>query len=88
MENGNIPRLDNVLLAGEDKSENLVLSFYGTFPEANVTELKFNDVDITSLSEEQQDNLSAFAFPIAAGIEFIEEKGSKHSGINFNSEEN
>ncbi|MCB0748698.1 MAG: hypothetical protein KDC90_14655, partial [Ignavibacteriae bacterium] len=83
MENGNIPRLDNVLLAGEDKSENLVLSFYGTFPEANVTELKFNDVDITSLSEEQQENLSAFAFPIAAGIEFIEEKGSKHSGINF-----
>jgi len=39
MENGGIPRLDNVVICGDDRSENLVLSFYGTFPEANVSEL-------------------------------------------------
>jgi len=83
MENGGIPRLDNVILCGEDKSENLVLSFYGTFPEANVTELKFDDLDLSSLNDEQKENLAAFAFPVTAGIEFYEEKGSKNSGINF-----
>ncbi|MBK7105423.1 MAG: hypothetical protein IPH62_09075 [Ignavibacteriae bacterium] len=83
MENGGIPRLDNVILCGEDKSENLVLSFYGTFPEANVTELKFDNMDTSSLNEEQIENLAAFAFPLAAGIEFFESKGNKHVGINF-----
>jgi len=83
MENGGIPRLDNVILCGEDNSENLVLSFYGTFPEANVTELKFEGLDTTSLSEEQQQNLSSFAFPIVAGLEYFEENENKYHGINF-----
>ncbi len=83
MENGAIPRLDNVILCGEDNSENLVLSFYGTFPEANVTELKFDGLNLTNLSEEQKENLSAFAFPIAAGLEYFDEKEKKYQGINF-----
>lgn len=83
MENGGVPRLDNVILCGEDNSENLVLSFYGTFPEANVTELKFDDLNLTSLSDDQKENLSAFAFPIAAGLEYFEEKENKYQGINF-----
>jgi len=83
MENGGIPRLDNVILCGEDNSENLVLSFYGTFPEANVTELKFEGLDLTSLSEEEKENLSSFAFPLVAGLEYFEEKENDHKGINF-----
>jgi hypothetical protein len=83
MENGAIPRLDNVILCGEDNSENLVLSFYGTFPEANVTELKFDGLNLTNLSDEQKENLSAFAFPIAAGLEYFDEKEKKYQGINF-----
>lgn len=83
MENGGIPRLDNVILCGEDNSENLVLSFYGTFPEANVTELSFEGIDTSSLTDEQRENLSSFAFPIVAGIEYIEEKENKVQGINF-----
>lgn len=83
MENGGIPRLDNVILCGEDKSENLILSFYGTFPEANVTELTFDDLDTTSLTDEQKENLSAFAFTITAGLEYFEEKENKYKGINF-----
>jgi hypothetical protein len=31
--------LDNIIVCGEDDSENLILSFYGTFPEANVSRL-------------------------------------------------
>ncbi len=83
MENGSIPRLDNVILCGEDNSENLVLSFYGTFPEANVTELKFDELDTLELDEEQKENLSAFALPLVAGLEYFEEKDKEYSGINF-----
>ncbi|MCW8848722.1 MAG: hypothetical protein OQJ81_01985 [Melioribacteraceae bacterium] len=83
MENGGIPRLDNVILCGEDNSENLVLSFYGTFPEANVTDLKFEGLDLTSLADDQKENLSSFAFAIVAGLEYFEEKESKYQGINF-----
>lgn len=83
MENGGIPRLDNVILCGEDNSENLVLSFYGTFPEANVNELKFEDLDISALGDEQKENLSAFAFSIAAGLEYFDEQENKYQGINF-----
>lgn len=83
MENGGIPRLDNVILCGEDNSENLVLSFYGTFPEANVNELKFEDIDVSTLGDEQKENLSAFAFAITAGLEYFEEQENKYKGINF-----
>ncbi len=83
MENGSIPRLDNVILCGDDNSENFVLSFYGTFPEADVREITFDDLDTTALTDEQKEKLSSFAFAIAAGLEYYDEKEGKYSGINF-----
>ncbi len=84
MENGNIPRLDNVILCGEDNSENLILSFYGTFPEANVSELIFKNVDTSDVEANIKDNLSSFAIPLAAGLEYFEEKTTKdYRGINI-----
>ncbi len=83
MENGGIPRLDNVVLCGDDRSENLVLSFYGTFPEANVIELKFDQFDSVKLNEEEKENLSAFAIPLAAAYEFYAEQNKELSGINI-----
>ncbi len=83
MENGGIPRLDNVILCGEDRSENLVLSFYGTFPEANVNELSFDTIDKSYLNEEAEKELSSFSIPIASAIEFFDELDSGHKGINI-----
>lgn len=83
MENGGIPRLDNVILCGEDNSENLILSFYGTFPEANVTELKFDGLDFSSLTPEKAEEISALAIPIAAGLEYFAEEAKEFSGINI-----
>ncbi len=83
MENGGIPRLDNVVLCGDDRSENLVLSFYGTFPEANVTELKFDFFDIQDLGEEEKNNISTYSVPIAAAYEYYAEKEKELSGINI-----
>ncbi len=83
MENGNIPRLNNVILCGEDNSENLILSFYGTFPEANVIELKFENIDLLDLDKNTKENISSFAIPLATGLEFFEEKEKKYRGINI-----
>ncbi len=83
MENGGIPKLDNIILCGEDRSENLILSFYGTFPEANVSELKFENFDISELAEEDQKNLALYAIPISTGIDYFDELEKVHIGVNF-----
>ncbi len=83
MENGAIPRLDNVVLSGEDNSENLILSFYGTFPEANVSELKFDLIDSSDLSGEDKEHISSFAIPISVAVEYFDEKNKKYNGINI-----
>lgn len=83
MENGGIPRLDNVILCGEDNSENLILSFYGTFPEANVSELKFDAIDLSGVDEESSENISSFAIPIAAALEYFDEEKKLYSGVNL-----
>ncbi|MBU1678466.1 MAG: hypothetical protein KKD86_06360 [Bacteroidetes bacterium] len=83
MENGGIPRLDNVVLCGDDKSENMVLSFYGTFPEANVIPLTFDLFDMTELSKDDKENISSFAVPLSAAYEYFHEKEKEFNGINI-----
>ncbi|MGE5400355.1 MAG: PilN domain-containing protein [Ignavibacteriales bacterium] len=83
MENGGIPRIDNVVLCGEDESENLALSFYGTFPEANVSKLDFEGVDITRLDENLKEKLSSFSVPVAVAYEYFAEMEKSHKGINL-----
>jgi len=83
MENGGIPKLDNIILCGEDRSENLILSFYGTFPEANVTEFKFDGQNTSALSEEDIKNLALYAVPLAVAEEYFDELSKTYQGINF-----
>lgn len=83
MENGGIPKLDNIIICGEDRSENLILSFYGTFPEANVTELKFENFETSLLNEEEIKNLALFAIPISVGVEYFDELDKTYVGVNF-----
>lgn len=83
MENGGIPKLDNIILCGEDRSENLILSFYGTFPEANVTELKFENFDTSMLSEEVIANISLYSIPIAVAVEYFDTLDKTTHGISF-----
>jgi hypothetical protein len=83
MENGQIPKLDNIIICGEDRSENLMLSFYGTFPEAIVSELKFEDLVTRELPIEDIENLALYAVPISAAVEYFDELDHKHKGVNF-----
>ena len=83
MENGGIPRLDNVIICGDDRSENLVLSFYGTFPEANVSELQFDMFDLHAITEENRVEISSYAIPISAAYEYYAELDKELVGINI-----
>lgn len=83
MENGGIPSLDNIIVCGEDDSENLILSFYGTFPEANVSRLEFDDLDLSAIDDETKERFSAFAIPISTAIDYYDELSNLHRGINL-----
>ncbi|MHB8337720.1 MAG: hypothetical protein ACYDEE_09910 [Ignavibacteriaceae bacterium] len=83
MENGGISSLDNIVVCGEDDSENLILSFYGTFPEANVSKLDFSDIDISSLDSISKEKISSFSVPIAAAIDYYDDIEKVHKGINL-----
>ncbi len=83
MENGGISSLDNIIVCGEDDSENLILSFYGTFPEANVSRLEFDDLDLSALNEETKEKFSAFSIPISVAADHFDEQSKEHVGINI-----
>jgi hypothetical protein len=83
MENGGIPNLDNIVVCGEDDSENLILSFYGTFPEANVSRLEFDSIEVSLLPEDARIKISSYSVTIAAAYEYFEELSKEYSGINL-----
>lgn len=84
MDTGGISSLDNIIVCGEDDSENLILSFYGTFPEANVSRLEFEEIDSSILDEESKKTISAYSIAIAGSIEYLEDQSLKNpEGINL-----
>ena len=83
MENGGISSLDNIIVCGEDDSENLILSFYGTFPEANVSKLEFDDVDLSDLDEKAKEMFSSYTVPIAIANDYFDGLENLHKGINL-----
>lgn len=83
MENGGISSLDNIVVCGEDDSENLILSFYGTFPEANVSRLEFDDFDLSALDEETREKFSTFSVPVAIATDYFDELNKEHHGIHI-----
>lgn len=79
MDNGGITSIDNIIVCGEDDSENLILSFYGTFPEANVSRLEFDEIDSSSLSTEAQSSMSAYSILLAAASEYFDDQTQKNA---------
>ena len=79
MDNGGITSLDNIIVCGEDDSENLILSFYGTFPEANVSRLEFDEINFSLLSTEAQTSISAYSILLAIANEYFDDQTQKHT---------
>jgi hypothetical protein len=83
METGNIPVINNIIVCGEDISENLILSFYGTFPEAHISRLDFDSFNLSSLNENEQALISTYSIPLSAAIDYYDTLDKKYSGINL-----
>jgi len=83
MENGGISSLDNIIVCGEDDSENIILSFYGTFPEANVSRLEFDDMDLSALDEDVREKFSTFSIPVAISVDYFDELNKEHQGLHI-----
>lgn len=83
METGNIPVINNIIVCGEDISENLILSFYGTFPEAEISRLDFDLFNLSSLNETDKSLISSYSIPLAAAIDYYDNLDKKYSGINL-----
>jgi hypothetical protein len=83
MENGGISSLDNIIVCGEDDSENIILSFYGTFPEANVSRLEFDDLDLSALDEETKEKFSSFSIPVAVAVDYYDDLNKEHQGLHI-----
>jgi Tfp pilus assembly protein PilN len=83
MENGGISSLDNIIVCGEDDSENLILSFYGTFPEANVSKLEFDDLDLSDLDDKTKEIISSYSVPVAIANDYFDGLENLHKGINL-----
>ena len=83
MENGGITSLDNIIVCGEDDSENLILSFYGTFPEANVSRLEFDELDLSLIDDETREKLSSYSIPFATANDYFDDLDEIHKGINL-----
>ncbi|MCS7052721.1 MAG: hypothetical protein NZM09_03180 [Ignavibacterium sp.] len=83
METGNIPTINNIIVCGEDVSENLILSFFGTFPEAEISRIEFGDFDLSALNETEKSFISAYSIPLAAAVDYFDSLDKKYSGINL-----
>jgi len=83
METGNIPVINNIVVCGEDISENLVLSFYGTFPDAEISRLEFGSFNLSLLNETDKALISSYSIPLAAAVDFYDNLDKKYEGINL-----
>ncbi len=83
METGNIPVINNIVVCGEDVSENLILSFYGTFPAAEISRLDFDLFNLSALNETDKALISSYSIPLAAAIDYYDNLDKKYSGINL-----
>ena len=72
-----------ILLFAVNDSENLILSFYGTFPEANVSRLEFDDLDNTLVDTDKKEKFSSFTVPLAVATEYFDEQTKETKGINL-----
>ncbi|MBE2280829.1 MAG: hypothetical protein IAE91_10585 [Ignavibacteriaceae bacterium] len=83
MENGEIPRLDNIVVCGEDTSAELIDTMKDYFPKTRISGIDFDYLDTSMLDRETEAEMSFFSVPICAVYEYIDELNKKYKGINL-----
>lgn len=83
MDIAQISEIDKIFLAGEVTESTVQLTFYGSFPLADVEVIKFDELDISELSEDKREQIPVYAFCIAPIFFFLQKNKTKLPPVNL-----
>ncbi|MGB9664910.1 MAG: PilN domain-containing protein [Ignavibacteria bacterium] len=83
MDVAQISDIDKIFLAGEVVETTVQLTFYGSFPLAEVEVIKFDELDLSNLPEEKREQIPVYAFCIAPLFFLLQEGKFKVPRINL-----
>lgn len=83
MDVAQISDIDKIFLTGEAVETTVQLTFYGSFPLAEVEVIKFDDLDLSVLPEEKKEQIPVYAFCIAPLFFLLQKDKSKIPRINL-----
>jgi hypothetical protein len=81
MENGLVSNIDNIIICGEDNSEELISVINESYPLADIRIQNIESVEIREL--DSFSTTSSFIIPAAVAQEYFDEKEKKYSGLNL-----
>jgi hypothetical protein len=81
MENGLVSNIDNIIICGEDNSEELISVINEAYPLADIRIQNIESVEIREL--DSFSTTSSFIIPAAVAQEYFDEKEKKYSGLNL-----
>lgn len=81
MEHAGFSKLDNIIVCGEDESEEFLSIISEAYPQSKVETLKFDDIEINNV--DSFSTVGSFIVTIAVADEFYNEQNKKFSGINL-----
>lgn len=83
MDNVQISEIDKIFLAGEVVETTVQLTFYGSFPLAEIEVIKFDDLDVSSLPEDKRAQVPVYAFCIAPLFFMLRKDKSRIPFVNL-----
>ncbi len=83
MDIAQISEIDKIFLAGEVTESTVQLTFYGSFPLADVEVIKFDELDISDLSEEKKRSNSSLCFLYCSDFLLLTKEKNKNSTCKF-----
>jgi hypothetical protein len=81
MEHASINNLDNIIVCGEDESEDLILTISESYPKAVVSVQTIEAMEVTNLDHFSTE--ASFIVPAAVAEEYFAEMDKKLAGINL-----
>jgi hypothetical protein len=81
MENGLIDNINNIIICGEDNSEELISVINEAYPSADIKIQNIESVEIREL--DSFSTTSSFIIPVAVAQEYFDEMDKKFSGLNL-----
>ncbi|MEJ5304613.1 MAG: hypothetical protein WHV63_01605 [Ignavibacteria bacterium] len=83
MDIAQVSEIDKIFLAGEVVETTVQLTFYGSFPLAEVEVIKFDELDLTALPDEKKEQAPVYAFSIAPLFFLLMKDKSKVPRVNL-----